>query len=144
MVIEIVDINKSSTALVSNNKVLGYKCTFKCPIVSGQAVVVPYTNREDALVIGKKLSVETSQEAVYGFKVVSNGTPIKVRPLNEPGDYHIIGEIVLNTGNTVFDIEVDDFSFTIDIEESDGLIPNLGDKVSFKIHGLALWDENVI
>ena len=142
MRIKIVNIDCSKVIQVGDTA-LGYKGEFTCPIVSGAAIFVPYSGREECLVPGVSLSVETSQEGVSNFRILSTHSEHSITPLDQAGDYCIIGTVSLNGDNEVFYIDVGDFNFIVDIDESEGIIPQKGDTVEFIIHGLSLWDENI-
>ena len=143
MNIEIESIDHNNVVMVRNDKVLGYQCRFRCPFVSGEAIIVPYEGRDDKLRVGNIISVETDQESVSEFKIADPDSNPAIKTASNPGDYKVVGKTVHNTGDEIFDIDVGDFSFVIDIEESKGIIPKIGDKVSFKIHRLSLWEDKI-
>lgn len=144
MNIEIININKENVVLIGGNQYLGYRGRFECPLVSGEAVIVPYSGREEKLAVGNVISVETDQETVSDFKVETAEVEPMIEALSTPGDYKVRGIVVLNSDNVVFDIEVGNFSFAVDNKDTGNLIPKVGDLVSFNIHGLSLWDENTL
>lgn len=122
---------------------MGYKVVFSCPMVSGGAVLVPYNGLEERLVPGVVLSVETSQEKVTDFKIVSDPRDETISKMDQHCDYKIVGTVCLNSEDEVFYIDVGDFTFTLDVEETGGIKPKKNDKVEFSIHCLTLWDENI-
>ncbi len=142
MRIKIISIDRTNVIEVSD-AALGYNVTFECPIVSGEAVLVPYSGREDSLIDGAVLSVETSQEAVTEFKILTNIIAHSIKPLSKSGDFFIVGSVDLNGDDEVFYIDAGGFSFMLDIDETKGIIPQKGDIVEFIVHGLVLWDENI-
>lgn len=142
MGIEIVSLDRSKVILVGDTA-LGYKGKFTCPIVSGAAILVSCTGREETLVLRASLSVETSQEGVTNFVILSNQSDHSIIPLDQAGDYRVIGTVSLNGDDEVFYIDVGDFTFIVDIDETEGIIPQKGDTVEFILHGLTLWDENI-
>ena len=144
MDIEIIDIEIDQAVTVNQSGTKGYKGHFRCSIVSGAAIFVPYTGAEMNLKLGNVISVETGQNSISDFKLLQGSQKPQISPLSVPGDYGIIGDVVLNTGDELFDIDVDDFSFVLDNDETMGIIPEVGQCVSFKLHGLSLWDENII
>jgi hypothetical protein len=143
MEIEIESIDREGVVTVGTNDILGYRGRFRSTLVSGAAIFVPYTGREDKLLGGNTISVETGQESVSDFMVVPSDVEPQIEALSKPGDYTIVGTTVLNTGDQVFDVEVGGFLFTADNEETGGIVPKVGQRVSFTIHGLSLWDEGI-
>jgi hypothetical protein len=141
MNITIEKIDRDKVIQVSENA-LGYVAEFTCPLVSGKAYIVPYGNKDEYLKPGISISVETSQEKVTQFKIESEFKEHSIKKLEKDFEYLITGTVVLNSDNEVFYIEAGDFTFALDIEETEGIIPYKGDYVSFTIHGLSLWDEN--
>lgn len=142
MRVEIVSIDRTKTVLVGDSA-LGYKVTFSCPLVSGTAILVPYTGLEDRLSPGVSLSVETSQEKVTNFKIVNDSIDELISNAAQDGDYQIVGTVGLNSEDEVFYIDVGDFKFILDVEETEGVKPKQGERVGFSIFGLILWDENI-
>ena len=67
----------------------------------------------------------------------------KISPLPTPGAYSVVGRVELNGEDQVFYIDVDGLSFTLDRADTAGQIPRTGEWVSFNLHGLSLWDENI-
>ena len=142
MRIEIVDIDRSERILVGES-FLGYKVTFSCPLVSGAAVLVPYTGFEDKLTPGASLSVETSHEKVTNLNIINDSFNDSISKTAKEGNYQIVGTVGLNIEDEVFYIDVVDFTFILDVEETEGVKPKKSDRVQFLIHGLTLWDENI-
>ena len=142
MRIEIITIDRSEVLQVGDTG-LGYWGKFACTMVSGTAIIVPYSNREDSLVPGASLSVETSQEGVANFEILPYQRDHSIIPLEKAGDYRVIGTVDLSGDDEVFYIDAGGFTFTVDIDETKGIIPQKGDTVQFNLHSLTLWDENI-
>lgn len=126
---------------VRDNKSLGYGSHFSCTAVEGYAICVPYAGLKDRVVAGETLSVELDHESVSKFESPSIFDESGIIELSKAGDYRVNGTVILNTNNCVFEIEVKGLSFTIDLEETLGAIPKIGERVSFTVHRLSLWDE---
>ena len=141
MIIKIVNIDKSNEIIIDDIS-LGYKCEFTCSLVSGVAVVVPYENREDFLEPGAILSVETSQNEITNFAIVSDSIEHSITRLSQGHNFYVVGTVSLNGDNEVFWVDVGNFTFILDIEDTKGIKPKLGDSVEFCLNGLILWDEN--
>ena len=141
MKIKIEKIDRSDVVVLSD-RCRGYRGEFSCPMVRGWAILVPYSGGEEALAAGNHISVETGQQSISEFRILeSSGTPT-VSPLPSPGDYSVVGQVELDGGGQVFDVDVGGLLFTLDIEDTGGKVPRIGTWVSFHLHGLSLWDEN--
>lgn len=143
MIIEILQIDRRDVVPVAGGRALGYRGQFRSSLISGSAVLVPYTKGEQALLAGNCISVETSQESVSEFRFVSPELNPCIRAIDPPGDYAVVGTIILNTGDYCFDIEVEELTFALDDEDTNGRVPEIGQRVAFVVHGLSLWDENI-
>ena len=141
MKIEVTRIDKSNSVLVTGGQSLGFKCCFRCKTTEGSAVFVPYSGRGHNLEVGHYISVETSQESISDFAILSADTPHQMTPLPTSGDYDVIGTVELNGDDEIFHIDVDDFSFTLGIKDTGGMKPLPGQRVRFTVHGLELYDE---
>ena len=144
MIIEIESIDRSHAVRIGAIPILGYRGRFKSDLVSGAAILVPETGKEDRLVPASIISVETGQESVSDFKTVPSDIDSSMDALAEPGDYRVVGTVVFNAGDQIFEIDVGDCPFTLDVEETAGVIPIVGERVSFVVHGLSLWDDTTI
>jgi hypothetical protein len=140
--IEIISIDRDKTIPVGTNEALGFRGHFRSPLVSGVAIFVPYSGRQEELVGGKTIWVETGQESVSNFMVVPSDDVPRIEALSEPGDYAVVGTTVTNIGDAQFDIVVgENLYFAVDNDETGGIVPKVGQRVSFTIHGLSLWGE---
>ena len=96
------------------------------------------SNGEDSLCVGNQISVETGQESVSEFRILRADEPESIEPLPQPGDYKVVGVTVLDFDDTIFEIDTKEFHFALYDEETGGVVPKVGDKVSFVVHGLSL------
>jgi len=142
MRIELISVDRNDVVAIRTDATLGYRGRFACRVVSGEVIFVPYSAREDRLVPGKHISVETDQESVSGFRVLPPDTEPQMEATAHPLDYRISGVVAMNTNDEVFHIGVDGFSFVVDAEETGGVIAKLGERVGFVVHGLSLWDDS--
>ncbi|MDD4889614.1 MAG: hypothetical protein PHU85_06755 [Phycisphaerae bacterium] len=143
MRIEIVEIDRATPVLICGGVALGYRGHFRCPLTVGAAVIVPCSNREDALRPGARISVETDQESISEFRVLPSRSQPKMTPLANPGDYEIVGEVSAVFDDGVAHIEVEGFSFVLGSNDAAGAALRTGQCVGFKLHQLSLWDENI-
>ena len=141
MNVEIVSLDRDEVVLVAQNT-LGYRGRFRCEVAAGTASIVPYSGREDSLVEGARVSVETGQESVSEFEIVPPERAPGMRELARPGDYAVTGTVGVVVAEVIA-IDVGGLSFAVDIEESGGVVPRSGERVSFLLHGLSLWCSNV-
>jgi hypothetical protein len=142
MKIEIVSLDRSEAVLVTSQS-LGYRGRFRCALGSGTALFVPYSNREDDLAQGAKLSVETMQESVSGFEIVSGKRAVALKELDRPGDFAVTGTVEIVWCEQVIHVDAGGLSFAVDTEESGDVLPRSGDRVSFVVQGLSLWCTNI-
>ena len=143
MDIELLSIDRSETVLV-NERTLGYRGRFRWRKAEGTALLVPYSGREDDLVPGVRLSVETAQRAVSAFEIVSRLRRAGLRESTRLGDFAVTGTVDLVVEDVdVIEIDVAGLHFSVDSEESGGVVPKAGDRVAFVLHGLSLWCTNV-
>lgn len=142
MSIELVSLDRGEVVFVTPN-VLGYRGRFRCRGAEGTALIVPYSGREDSLVSGTRLSVETAFQSVSEFAIVSLERAPGMIELTRPGDFAVTGTVDLVGDDDMIEIDVNDLSFPVDVEESGGVVPQAGDRVAFVLHGLSLWCSNV-
>jgi len=142
MKIEITDIDLNKTHIL-REKIISYECRFKSNIASGTAFIVPYGKNAKSLKVGKIISVETDIESVESLEVLEHQTEPDMVPLEKQFSYLMIGQVVMNTEDTVFDIEVGDLPIALDIDETKGVILEKGIWVKFVVSGLSFWDENI-
>jgi hypothetical protein len=143
MKIEIEDIDRDDVVLVAGGRTLGFRGRFRSPAVSGSTIFVPSTGQEVSLIPGSQICVETGQESISDFKVVEQDQSPCVAEQSVPCDYTIVGTVVLNSDNQLLYIEAAGFVFALDNNDSGGLMPEAGQRVSFRLHGLLLWDEHI-
>ncbi len=143
MEIEIVSIDEGEIVRIGPGETLGYRGSFKHRLASGQAIFVPDAGKIDQLVPGITVFVETGQASVRDFIPVSSNTVSMMEQLLTPGDYSVVGRVVGNTDNQVFDIDVCGLSFALDDEDTGGLLPDVNQQVSFVIQKLSFWVFNV-
>lgn len=139
--IELLSLDRSEVVFV-NDRVLGYRGRFRWYATEGSALIVPYSGREDDLVPGARLSVETSHESVSAFEIVSPRRAPGLSQLARAGDYAVTGTVDFLVGE-VIEIDVEDLHVAVDLEESGGVVPDAGDGVAFLLHGLSLWCTNI-
>lgn len=139
MRITVISVNQEEVALVRGTSAFGRRGTFGCPLVVGDAVFIPSGGREDNLRAGSSISVETGYEDVSEFAVVEEAAESMLR-LDMPGDYLITGRVVHVAPQGVVRISVRGLHFEIERDELRGVSPEVGQHVSFKLHGLSLWD----
>jgi hypothetical protein len=142
MRIEITDIDLNKSHIL-REKTISYEARFKSKIASGSAYIVPYGKNAESLKVGKIISVETDIESVESLEVLENQTDPDMVPLEKPFSYLMIGQVVMNTEDTVFDIDVGDLPIAIDIDETKGVILEKGMWIKFVVSGLSFWDENI-
>ena len=141
MNVEIVSLDRNEVVLVTSNT-LGYRGRFRCEVGAGPASIVPYSGREDSLVEGERVDVETGQQSVSEFEIVPPERAPGMRELDRPGDYAVTGTVDVVVGQ-VIEIDVGGLAFAVDTEESGGVVPRSGERVSFHLHGLSLWCSNI-
>ena len=142
MRIEITDIDLNK-AHIMREKTISYEGRFKSKITSGSAYFVPYGKNAESLKVGKIISAETEFESVESLEVLENQTDPDMVPLEKPFSYLMTGQVVMNTEDTVFDIEVGDLPIALDIDETKGVVLEKGMWIKFVVSGLSFWDENI-
>lgn len=143
MRIEIVEIDRNTSVFVHGQACLGYRGRFRCPLVTGTAVIVPYSGREDNLKAGKSISVETDQESVDEFQMLQTEARPAMLPLEIPGDYEVVGVVTVAFEDGVSYVDVGGFSFCLDCQDTGGAYLRVSQWVRFTIRQLSLWDENI-
>ncbi len=142
MKVLIASVDFDKTHLI-RRKTISYEGLFKSNICSGNVYFVPYDKDPNTLKPGKYISVETDIESVEGLEILPHVSEPKMIALEKPFSYEMIGKVVQNSDNTVFDIDIDDLPIAIDIEETNGVVLEKGNWIKFIVHGLSLWDENI-
>lgn len=145
MRIIVTGINTDEAVLVRGTSALGWRGTFGCPLVTGDAVFIPARGFEHNLRVGNEVVVETSFESISGLHIipVSASNPETMHAIDGGRDYFVRGTVVFNAPEGLIRVSVRGFVFTLDREELGGLEPQSGDILEFNLHGLTLWDANV-
>ena len=140
MQIKIESIDRGN--IVLSGGYAGYRGTFSCPIAVGPVVFIPSGGAESNLVAGNDICVESDQDSIRDFTVLTESSTFRLSPLPSLGDYDAIGQVEVNSEDEVFYIDIQGFSFILDVIDTEGLIPKSGDWVAFTISGLRLYDTN--
>lgn len=122
-----------------------YRVEFESGVASGQAPLYSQAT-PDCLLPGSQISVETSQNKVVDFHVLSNLNQLfigRLTPLANSYDYEVVGRVAV-LYDDIFDVDVEPglCSFTVAFEEIGPTKVVKGDWVTFKVLGLELWDEH--
>jgi hypothetical protein len=137
MWVTITKIDKSNPRDVEGS--LYYPVVFCCSLVEGTALL----NSPQNIKSGDSISVETAFEALSNLQVLTTTRFPKMIALQTVGHYEVVGVVSFVSGDGVFYIDVDDFTFRLNSEDTEGFILSKGEWVSFAIHGLVFYDENI-
>jgi hypothetical protein len=137
MVVTITSIDKVNPR---DTKTLeGFPVTFSCDLVEGCAVLISPQDVE----VGDSISVETKQEMSSDFKILPDTGSFLMKALIISGDYEVIGRVSFEAAQEVFYVDVDGFTFVLDLQDTKDVAPKQNQWVSFVIHKLVLYDENI-
>lgn len=150
MNIEPIEIFNNATKCIGKlgeKEILGYWINFRWASGEGYAFLFP--GSIENIATGKLISVETDQEQIRNFSIVSESDNYEAefRSLDSQGDYHIVGEVDVihrNYDSNDFEvayISVEDWSFTITCDDINLEEIQVGDIVEFDLLGLELFDE---
>jgi hypothetical protein len=137
MYVTITSIDKANPRDVEGS--LYYPATFCCSLVEGAALL----NSPQDIKPGDSISVETAFEVLNILQVFTATKFPKMIALETVGDYEVIGVVSFVSGDGVFYIDVDDFTFRLNSEDTKGFVLKKSEWVSFVIHGLVFYDENI-
>ena len=106
--------------------------------------------------VGRYYSVETDYSRISLFKKVGSDVQVKVTPAETERDLDIIGKVAMKFEWGLLEVLVGDFvveedrsirvsehALSLTLEASDTQLKglNVGDYVSFRLHGLRLFDQ---
>jgi hypothetical protein len=66
-----------------------------------------------------------------------------MKPLQVMGSYEIVGFVSFESEQEVFYVDVDGFTFMLNTEDTQGVSLKKHQWVSFVVHDLLLYDENI-
>jgi hypothetical protein len=140
MRITITKIDKSNPRYeIDSVGSIGYSVMVHCDLVEGSAILISLQN----IKVGDSISVETRQEAISNLKVTSSTSLPLMKQLQNAGDYEITGVVSFESGDGIFYVDVDQFSFVLRDDDTKGAVLEKGQYVSFVLHGLIIYDEYV-
>ena len=123
---------------------LGWRGSFGCPMVTGDAVFIPSRGAEASLRAGAEISVDTGYESVEDVQLVLGTTQEYMRGMEDARDYLVGGPVVFVAPLGNIQVSVRGLIFTLERGDLDGLDPQVGDFLHFELHGLTLWDKGPI
>lgn len=151
MDITIESIDANGVKPLGLTQLPSYPVRFSSEMVSGSARFVPFGDDVQEY-LGRTLYVELSQERVTGFKRRAPGRcECTVLALEEQGAFQVTGEIrsvrsVAEPPGTVtvtVTVAAGAAEFLLSDKDFLGLSLQEGDTVTFRVHGLSLWDEEI-
>ncbi|MGL4610660.1 MAG: hypothetical protein ACRCYY_13435 [Trueperaceae bacterium] len=137
--IKILNLKKSSTQLAHDEQAGIYDVTFQIKKVKGMAKLVT----SETIKKGSTLSVGTGFEKISEFSVYgdADALPVQISALPTEGDFKIVGKVVF-ASEDVLSVDVDDFGFTLEVQEINNKPLKEDQMVSFVVHSLWFYDEN--
>lgn len=125
-----------------------YWIEFSCQIASGHAIL--YSRAvPDELCSGELIGVEIEYKTIEGFCVLIDyfQAEPQLRPLVKPGDYEVIGQVMIVTKfeneEILIGVGIGVGWFMLTLDEIGTYKVSEGDWVRFKVIGLTFWDEHL-
>jgi hypothetical protein len=140
MKITVTGINKDEAVFVRGTSALGWRGSFGCPLVAGEAVFIAARSQEYNLRPGNTISVETSFDEVENVRIVADDADDSMVALDNPCDYDITGTVTFAAPQGIVVVSVRGLNFSLDRNELKDIAPKVGQHVAFELHRLTLWD----
>lgn len=126
-----------------------YPVQFSSEMVCGSARFVPFGDDVQEY-LGRTLYVELSQERVTGVERLEPGHRERaVRALEARGTFQVTGavgsvhSVAEPHGTVTVSVAAGAAQFLLSDKDFPGLSLQEGDTVTFRVHGLSLWDEQI-
>lgn len=149
MDITIESIDASAMKPLGFTQLPSYPVRFSSVLVSGAARLVPFGD-DVGMYLGRTLHVELAQERVTAIERVAPGHGIEsMVPLNEPCSFQVVGRVASKSavaeppGTVCLAVDAGPARFVLSGMEFKGLAFEEGDAITFCIHELSLWDEEI-
>lgn len=140
MKVTIVEIDAGQSVSVPGTTQLGHPARFRAPSVEGPATLVLRTGREPPGP-GEVLDVDAKHAYISHFAELREPTAPRVEPLADAGDYRVEGPVMYRYDSGDFGVESGGFIFTLHRDDARGALPEPRRWVSFRLHGLSLWER---
>jgi len=133
-----------------------FKVGFRAEYAEGTALFVPYGGSSEPPVISAMYSVEMDYDSISGFQRCDKNKELGILKRKDCCDYDVIAVVAMVSDQDVLDVIVGRFEkpdtggFTIpgtsfflalDYGDTLGTMPVANDVVSFRVHGLTLYDQ---
>ncbi|HEX8172535.1 MAG TPA: hypothetical protein VF824_18515 [Thermoanaerobaculia bacterium] len=122
----------------------GERVTFASALVRGMA---RFHAASDGEIVGRTFDVELDHERVSELARCEDAPSVVALP--ETGAFRVCGEVVSivplsdEEDDAVIAVAAGNATFDLVPEDLRGMRLALGDRVTFVVHGLSLWDENL-
>jgi hypothetical protein len=140
MKITVTSINTDEAVLVRGTSALGWRGSFGCPLVAGEAVFIPARGHEHNLRPGNSIQVETSFDEVQNVRIVEENADDRMIALGNSCDYEITGTVTFTAPEGIVVVSVRGLNFSLDRKELNGVAPKVGQRLAFELSRLTLWD----
>jgi hypothetical protein len=148
MRITVESIDAKAMDRLGFTQIPSFPVRFSSAVVSGTARFVPASS-EAQHCAGQSFDVEINQEKVTNLERISSESGESVVARTEPGVYQVSGRVSSVVplgepeGSEVVTVAAGEAMFTLSSEELGSMKLLLGERVSFVVHTLSLWDEAI-